>query len=176
MIEQALAKTTNQVKEEKTFVDKVLGREDSDRLRRLMRKDVLTREDLLEVLYLLSGTEIKLVNFDAFERYLVTKFFVWVREFAKVQEIFFDTQERYEKEGLLDAETKKLLDSTQAQLSHNIKFMVDLYLNITRSSLSINASAFKELLSNKFEFAYPLQNNPELGQKKTGLMASLRGN
>ena len=42
--------------------------------------------ELLELLYMCIGTEAKLVNLSDWDRYVVLKFFVWIREFIKVVE------------------------------------------------------------------------------------------
>ena len=40
-------------------------------------------------------------------------------------------------------------------MEHNIKFLVDLYLNIGRTSLSVGATGLMEILKNKYEIVYP---------------------
>ena len=56
------------------------------------------------------------------------------------------------------------------QMQYNIKFLVDLYLNIGNTSLSVGAVAFKEILANKFEINYGQQNNmaTPMGGTQTG--------
>jgi hypothetical protein len=80
----------------------------------------------------------------------------------------------------LDSMTKKLFANNKLMLSHDVKFLADLYLNIGRTTLSLGGSALLEFARNKFEFSYPGQQmatpqqntNPQLmgmQQQKRGL-------
>jgi len=148
---------------EKTFIDKVLARDDVNRIRELVKKPSLVRSDLLELLYLLAGTESKLVNFSEWDRYVTLKFYVWIREFIKIAELLFDyhddLQEK-QKKGIivLNERSIRLLKNCQRLIEHNAKFLIDLYLNINRTTLSIGATGMLELLKNKYEVIYPYGN------------------
>jgi len=149
-----------QTDSEKTFIDKVLARQDSEAIRMLMKKPKLTRTDLLEILYLLSSVEAKLLNYGEWDRYVILKFFVWIREFVKVAEQLFDYEDdlmKKDKEGKkpLTPRARQLIDNNQRLMEHNIKFLVDLYLNIGRTSLSVGATGLMEILKNKYEIVYP---------------------
>lgn len=182
---------------EKTFIDKVLAKQDVDKIRELIKKPKLTRSDLLELLYMLSSTESKLVNYGAWDRYVILKFFVWIREFVKVAEMLYDYQDDLKKKEnsckncnntkvkctckndlkftpqiVLTEMTKKLLFNNERYIEHNAKFLIDLYLNISRTTLSLGATGFLETLKNKFELAYT-GTNPALG---TPLTAQAQGN
>ena len=166
---------------ERTFIDKVLAKDDVNAIRELVKKPKLTRGELLEVLYLISGTEAKLLNYNEWDRYIVLKFFVWIREFIKISEILFDYEdELYNKENIcrdckllikttqekkcvckdpnptliLNDRTKRLLLNNDMLLQHNAKFLIDLYLNIGRTSMSITSAGFTELIRNKYEVQY----------------------
>jgi hypothetical protein len=174
--EQQLEKSLFKSNPEKSFVDKILAREDVNVLRSLIRKPRLTRQDLLEALYLLGGNEGKLVNYNEWDRYVILKFFVWIREFVKVTEMLFDywenlkarmlpglsteewmTESKVEKLNLTDDQkmTWHMLDNIQKMMEHNVKFVIDLYMNIARTSLSKDGTAFKEILNNRYEMVYP---------------------
>lgn len=145
---------------EKTFIDKLMSKEDSDRIKTLIQKKDLTREELLEILYLISGTEAKLVNYTQWERYVILKFFIWIREYIKIVEYLFDYKDdllEKEKAGeiVLTERTNKLIKNINRMMEHNSKFLIDLYFNIARTTLSINATGFIEILKNKFEINYP---------------------
>lgn len=145
---------------EKTFIDKLLARQDVDAIRELIKKDGLKRQDLLDMLYLLSSPESKLLNYGEWERYIILKFFVWVREFAKVAELFFDYDDDLKKKEQagkikLSPRGKQFMDNNRRIIEHNIKFLIDLYLNIGRTSLSLGATGFTEILKNKYEISYP---------------------
>jgi hypothetical protein len=159
MIEDAIARSVLGTNSEKTFIDKILARKDIDEVRDLIKKPRLTRAELLEVLYLLSASESKLYNFSAWERYIIMKFFVWIREFIKVAELLYDYQDdlrKREKDGLgqLSPRARKYLDNNERLIEHNAKFLIDLYFMIGRTSLSLGATGFTELLKNKFEINY----------------------
>lgn len=183
---------------ERTFIDKLLAKEEVKDIRELIKKPRLTRSELLEILYLISGTESKLVNYGTYDRYVILKFFVWIREFIKIAELLFDyTDELYRKENtctlclkyintnkeaekcvcevskpyvVLTERSKRLLDNNQRLIEHNAKFLIDLYLNIARTSLSIGATGMLELLKNRYEVQYmPTPPSPPV-QQQTGFL------
>jgi hypothetical protein len=160
MFEENLNKALFTQQAEKTFIDKLLAKDDVNRISQIIKKPKLTREELLELLYLLSGTEAKLVNYSDWDRYVVLKFFVWIREFIKIAELLYDYQDnlkKKEKTGVLrlTARTKTLLDNNERLIEHNAKFLIDLYFNIARTTLSLGGAAFFDALKNKYEIAYP---------------------
>lgn len=171
--EQRLQQSMFSQTAEKTFIDKLLSRKDVEDIRTIVRKPSLSREDMLEVLYLIAGVESKLHNYGEWDRYLILKFFVWIREFCKVTEILFDYKEKLEKKEkdgsvVLSDRTKMTLDNVMKLMEHNIKFLLDLYLNISRSSLSIGATGFLEILKNKYEISYPSAGGLHPHEQKTG--------
>lgn len=185
---------------ERTFIDKLLAKEEVKDIRELIKKPRLTRSELLEILYLISGTESKLVNYGAYDRYIILKFFVWIREFIKIAELLFDyTDELYKKENtcstcektidplektetkkckcdtaipyvVLSERSKRLLDNNQRLIEHNAKFLIDLYLNIARTSLSVGATGILELLKNRYEVQYVQAPVSPQTQQNTGLV------
>ena len=172
---------------EKTFIDKILARNDVEKIRSLVAKPRLKREELLELLYMLGGVESKLYNYGEWDRYIILKFFIWIREFVKIAELLYDYQDELrkrentclkckkliktknkenkctcdvpEQQQVLTDRTKKLLENNERLIEHNIKFLVDLFLNIGRTTLSIGATGFMELLKNRFEVDYRTQQN-----------------
>ena len=157
--EEAIQRSMTGSNPEKTFIDKILAREDVNAIRELVRKPRLTRSDLLDILYLLSSVESKLLNYNEWDRYIILKFFVWVREVVQFAEMMYDYTEDLKKEEILskevaDATNEQLLSNIQRLLEHCIKFLVDLYLNIGRTTLSVGATGLLEILKNKYEMAY----------------------
>lgn len=143
-----------------TFMDKLLAKNIDENLRALIKKDKLERADLREILYLLGSQESKLLNYSEWDRYIQLKFFVWVREFVKSYEVLYDYEEdikKYEKAGklILSERSKKLLENNERTMSHIAKFLIDLYLNVARTTLSLGATGMLEFLKNKFEIVYP---------------------
>ena len=164
MFEQNLEKGLFNQNPEKTYIDKLLARKEVERTKELIKKPKLSREDVLELLHMCSSTESKLLNLSEYDRYVILKFFIWIREFVKVAEQMFDMEEdlkQQEKDGkiTLSDRSKQILINNSRLIGHNTKFLVELYFNIQRTTLSIGATGFLELLKNKFEMAYPT-NNP----------------
>jgi len=185
--EDAVQRNIFSQQSEKSFIDKILAKSDVDAIREIIKKPRLKREDLLEILYLLSGAESKLWNFSEWDRYVILKFFVWIREFIKAREILYDYRDTIslksrrcnkckgytevkegEKLNICNCNTPevtyniseqfdKILSNNELLMEHNAKFLIDLYLNICRTSLSLGATGIMEILKNKYEFIYPGQ-------------------
>lgn len=200
MIEDAINRSMFSNQQEKTFIDKLLGKEDANYIRDLIKKTRWNREDMLTALYMLASLESKLLNLDEWSRYVILKFFVWVREFVKVAELLYDYEDDLElKEKLctcggyvslkgqnrrvlticncktpihvfkINTRTRRLLENAQRLMEHNVKFLIDLYLNIARTSLSLGATAFIEILKNKYEISYPQMQPLQQPESKGGL-------
>ena len=147
---------------EKTFIDKILGRQDVEAVRGIIRKDSLTRADYLEILYLLNSVESKLYNYTAWDRYILAKFVVWIRELVSVAEMLFDYEDDITKKGVeLSSTSDKLFKNIKRLVEHDIKFLIDLYFNISRTTMSIGAHGFDEILKNKQEMVYTHQETNE---------------
>ena len=178
--EHSLASSLFSKESEKTSIDKVLARKDIEDVRALIKQSRLKREQLLELLYLISGSEAKLLNYSAWDRYVILKFFVWIREFVKIAEIMYDYTDMLEQKELdgimvLSGRAKKTLDNNQRLIEHNAKFLIDLYLNIGRTSLSVGATGFFELLKNKYELVYPQASNNQSQPENSGLFGMFKG-
>jgi hypothetical protein len=163
--------------QERTFIDKIVARQDVEALRELTKKNNMTRAEILETLYLLTSVESKLLNYSEWDRYVQLKFFVWIREFIKCVELLFDYTDDLKLKAAdpnrhfkLTPRTQQLLDNCRRMLEHDVKFLVDLYLNIGRTTLSLGATGFDWLLKNKYEVVYPNQSIPNPGpESKPGL-------
>jgi len=230
-IERNIANGLFTKESEKTFVDKLFAKDDIDHIRSIIKKPRLTREDMLEILYMLASKEAKLVNFSEWERYVVLKYYVWVRDFTKNAEKFYEYQDFLEKKEtyffkfqnyktfknsskeewalklteleekemklfvfskeeikefdnlikehkevdfVLSAETKKMFDNIMKIKEHDVKFLIDLYLNIIRTSLSVGGTGFLETLKNKFEIDYRQREQPQMKEEK-GLFSLGKG-
>jgi hypothetical protein len=191
---------------EKTFIDKVLSKEDGERIRDLIKKPRLNRSEILEILYLLGSQESKLLNYGENDRYVILKFFVWIREFVKITELLFDFQDdlyvkdctcqicnlRFKDipEGYklkkcecimsLPCETitpraRKLLLNVERHIEHITKFLVDLYLTICRTTMSLGATAFMELTRNKYELQYRGDISQRPLEEKKGWLDKMAG-
>ena len=134
-----------------SFTDKLLGKDIARRIQYLIKKD-LNREDLLELLYLLTNIELKLANLSDYDRYLLGKFFAWIRDLVKLGEFLYDYIESIEDET--DEETIDILKSIKNMVLHDIKFAVDIYLYLLRSTSGISAFAFDALSKMRYEYEY----------------------
>lgn len=153
---------------EKTFIDKVLDRQDFERLKELTQKDNLKRSELLEILYLLVAVAPKLVNYSEWDRYLIGKFISWLRDFVTKTEILIDYMELIEKGDFsqedrqgnetgitTESKTYQMLQKIRKYDEHNIKFLVDIALFLSNSTLGVGATAFDTLTKSRFEYFYP---------------------
>jgi len=167
--EENLGKSMFSQNTERSFIDKMLARRDIDDVRELIKKKVLTREDLLEILYMLSSSEAKLLNYSEWDRYIILKYFVWLRDFIKVAEILYEYDENLKKQKengvIITEETLRILKNNQQFISHNAKFLIDLYFNIARTTLSLGATGIMELLKQRYEVAYPTMNDVQTPQQ-----------
>lgn len=171
--EDAVASQIYQQNQDKSYVDKILAKSEIERTKELQRKENLTRSELLELMYSCLESEAKLVNYSEYDRYIILKYFVWVREFIKIAETVYDIKEdldNKEKLGIykLKDRTKEIIIKCMRLIEHIAKFLIDIYLNIARTTLSLGATAFTEINRNKFDFSYPQTPgiNPAMNEKK----------
>lgn len=151
--DEAIRNSFSKFNNEKTLIDKLLARDDIDKLREIISKPKLDKEDLKQMLYLLNSAEAKLVNYSLMERYVMLKFHVWIRRAVKLFQEFIDGKERLEKHKKVTESAASILEDIERTYIESIQFLGDEYANIMRTSMSINALAFKEILTNKFEFS-----------------------
>jgi hypothetical protein len=142
---------------EKTFIDKLLSRKEVDALQNLIEKPDLTRQDLLKLLYMLTGAELKLSNLGDYDRYLLGKYFTWVRDLVKVAEFLYDyisqiDSYKFSPEGT--QEIKDTLEAVKKMMLHDVKFSADIFLFLTRSSMGLSALAFDTLSKGRYEYEY----------------------
>ena len=178
--EQAIAQNFISQNKEKSFTDKILARNEIEAMRNLVKKDKLTRSELSELLYLCTSAEAKLYNFSDWERYIILKYFAWLREFAQIAEGVFQNKEMMEKKekndkGHLSERGKQLMENAEKMAEQITKFNVDVYLNVCRTSLSQGGATIFEILNNKFEISYPQLNQQPMAEKKQGIVQKIFG-
>lgn len=166
--EKSLQQSMFRGKNEKTFIDKILSNKQSEELKTLMEKEDLTRSELLKLLYMLTETEIKLLNFNEYDRYLLGKYLVWIREVVHIAEFFHEFKVNFEemvKAGKYKTHgenIKDMLDSINSMILHGVKFQANIYLYLMRSTLSIGAKAFSDIGTNKYEYEYNQKGGEQL--------------
>lgn len=149
--------------QEKTFIDKILGRQDSVRLQQLMQSQELTREDISELLFLMSGINSKLINYNDWDRYLLGKFYAWIDDFGTLCQEIID----YESDcldittglirGDMGNQLKFVLSRVKNHNLHNCKFLIGVFLFLSNSTLSLSGAGFDTLTKSRFEYAYPYE-------------------
>lgn len=159
-VEEQIQRSIFSKDSEKTYIDKLLSKSEVETIRKLQKKNNLNRSELLELMYSCLSIEAKLINLGEWDRYIVLKYFVWIRELIKVAELMYDNADhlrKKERKGTikLSDRAKVILNKNQLLMEHNAKFLIDLYLNIVRTTLSLGGTGFLELLKNKFEMSYP---------------------
>lgn len=183
-LEQELQRSIFRSNPEKTSIDKVMGRSDIERIQELMKKERLNRSDILVLTAYMSGMEAKLFNLSKEERSVLLKFFVWISEYVKVGESNYDLDKNVkgelftllgpskvmksthkEKGGEhkeldeVDKSILAILDKNEAKIEHIFKFLANLYLNISRTSLSQSGAAFTKVLEHKYDIQYKVESH-----------------
>jgi hypothetical protein len=155
--ESWLSQTAFRQPQEKSFIDKLLGRKEVYALEQLMKKEELTRSELLDMLYMLTSVELKLANLGEYDRYLLGKYFTWVRDFVALAEFLYDYQSEINN-CKFSPEAKKDIEDTlkaiQKTIIHDVKFSVDIYLFLIRSTMGLTAMAFDTLSKGRYEYEY----------------------
>jgi len=152
---------------EKTFIDKVLSRQDVEEINDIKAKDDPTKEDLNRLVALVSGGEIKLLNFDRNDQYINGKYYIWVEEIHRIVNDVYD----YHKTTYanLDEYEKKQLDDIKYLMIQNLKFACGIFHFMTRSTLSHKAAAFDTLTTQRYEQEYTYgvpPGTPDMNKKK----------
>lgn len=168
---------------DKSFTDKLLGRQDANKLTELIRKDELEREDLSEILNLISSINSKLVNYNEWDRYSLGKYYTWIRSFIKEAqeviklkkevEVFIvatkkeidetkDSEKLIKLNAMMDTHmlTSDLITKTRDFICDDSKFIIDVFLFMSNSTLSLGAAAFDTLSTSRYEYSYPIVNPP----------------
>lgn len=169
--EKNLEKMTFAGMSEKTFSDKLVAKADIDALEKLCKKEEWNESDLNDVLYLLGGTESKLLNFDENERIILAKYFVWIDETLQAHMKGLNYQKYVEelekKEPTPNPERKKILKYCTQKLNHYSRFLVYVWLFLSRSTLSVRGAAFNTLSKQIVEMQYKPASSPIVQEKKT---------
>lgn len=157
---------------EKSFIDKLIARQDVEQMRNLHKKLKLKREELMEMLQLMVGNETKLLNFDEWERYILGLYFIRIRETFTTDEQIWDLFENILVDCGTDEEADSIWRRNVDQANSTSKFYIDNFQWLCRSGMSISGVGFDKILSNRFELAYP---NQTAQQEKPGLLSSIFG-
>ena len=156
----------------RSSIDKALATEDVAELKRLISKDNMTKEDFSNLIYHLTSTELKLIKLDGHTQYILLKFFVWVREYVRVAQKFYDVETKlkgnlnnlFSKEDISGTPQEEvspigldLFDQAKRGVILDAKFMIDVFLGMARSTLSMDAVGFQKTLTESHEIEYGLK-------------------
>lgn len=172
---------------EKSYIDKILAKSEVEEIKEIMQNEKPKRGDIIKLLYLLGGTEIKLVNLEDWDRYVLGKYFAWISDFTNTYQQYNDVAEHIEvieqkstekineKNKSIDdklryyvvtKEMKKMLQNIDKLNMHNTKFIIAIYFYLSRSTLSLGNTGFDTLSSTRFEYAYPTDTLRGVEEKK----------
>jgi len=96
--ENQLGKATFGEESERSKMDKVLSKEEVDRLREIVTKDLLEVDEVDEIINILVSTELKLTNFNENDRYILGKYLLWVSEYGKRYSRAIRTRDYYRRQ------------------------------------------------------------------------------
>lgn len=155
--------------ENRTFIDKLLAKDDVFRMRELHKQNQLGQNDIMEMLQLMAGNESKLLNFDENERYIFGRYFIRIREGFSIDEKLWNLYDEL-KTFCDDPEVLGVWEENLKLVNNTGKFFVDNFQWLSRSGMSISGIGFEKILKHKFEVAY--SNLPEKPSEKRGLLGS----
>lgn len=157
-IEQRLGQAMYMNSPERALSDKALATKEIEAIKEIVKRDTLGLADLRELSYLLSAAETKLVELDHRERWLLGKYLTWINQITQIQETNIKNMKVHKSTKISDFEISSNISLTDTMifeiLDEEIKKMVNIYLYLTRSSLSLDGVGFSSLLSQKFEYEY----------------------
>lgn len=165
-LEQIVAQQMSTPVVEKSLLDKLFAKEDIQRITAIHKKANPSREEMQELLQLLTGIESKLLNFDEDYPHILGRYFVRIREtFAH-----YETMEEFYsqiKPLLTEERTKELFEAMIYKLKSTCLIYSSNFQWIERATMSIEGAGFFNALTNRFEFSYPnLQQQPPVSEKK----------
>jgi hypothetical protein len=173
-LEQKIAGSVITENYERSTMDKVTAKDEVASLRALMKKKRWEKDDLFEASYLLTANEAKLWYLDEWERYIVGKFFVWLREFLSIEQTIISYQDSLdENKTEISPEAKQSLEQSRMLMENINKTGIDCYLYVARTSLSVNGRAFETLTSNTYEIVYPQDQSVVQQNEKKGMFGGV---
>lgn len=163
--DQLIASRLANLSQERTKDDKILGLDNIDQVSKLIKKEKLTKEDILSILHLLNTSEIKLVNMSTqYERYLIGKYKIWMTELVRLLLNLYEYDDYCIKRGIALNERCSIYgEQNKQKLTHAARSMIDLYCYVIRSSLSVEGMLVKKLIEQKISVESNTKN--ELTQK-----------
>jgi hypothetical protein len=166
--ENALRRATFNPDNEKTRYDKLFSQSEILRLRDLISKEILCKNDISEIQNLLVSTEIKLTNFDTNDRYVLGKYLIWVNEYAKRYLKALRAQELYDNGEYKNLEVTELRKEINKEYSETFRVVVHTYCFLSRSPLSLGGAFIERLTTDRHEMEYKGLSNTPFNQAVPG--------
>lgn len=140
---------------EKSWTDKLLGAKEIEEIKEIIKKPLIFREDTHNLMLLTNAIESKLVNLDEHERRELGNFLIFLGNRIRMMDVLFDIQEKIENGTyqIVDASRRKFLE-TYYKMSHNIKYLFTVFTFPSRTSLSLDAFAFKNFVKTQYDISY----------------------
>jgi len=145
----------------RSSLERALASEESRELQSIISKHKLDSRDFERLAYCLNSVEMKLLNLNDRRQYILLKYFVWVREYIRVAKKFYDLEEKLDKENTMRKEIRDIFNQVHMDMLANTKFIIDMFVGMGRSTLSLGATGFLETLKIKHELVY---NTPVAGK------------
>lgn len=162
-LERAISSAPAYSPQDKTYSDKVLGKDELTKLEIIMKKEILDAEDLRELPFLLGAVNSKLVNLSDETRYYLGKYITWINEAFSISQLMLLNKGILEKKEITEA-TRLALIQTHQLKDKSDKEMVNAFQYWSNSSVSLGAMGFDSLTKNKIEqqyFAHGLPGAPD---------------
>lgn len=155
---------------EKSWTDKLLGAKEIEEIKEIIKKPLIFREDTHNLMLLMNAIESKLVNLNEYERRELGTFVIFLGNRIRMMDVLFDIQDKIENGTyqLLEASHRKFLE-TYYKMSHNIKYLFTVFTFPSRTSLSLDAFAIKNLMKTSYDISYSgLAQEGYAGQQNSG--------
>lgn len=152
-IEKQIKGQLGNIRQDNSYIDKVLGKEEIRFLREIQSKPIFDREDIDQLQLLMNNGELKLLNLSDQRRYIHNKYYCWVEESLKMYKMYLDYKST-EEFSALDTQTQKLYSDHLMITTNVVKQFVFLYFHLARSTLSIEGWGIGKLLTQVIDYIY----------------------
>lgn len=163
---------------EKSWTDKLLGAKEIDEIKEIIKRPLIFREDTHNLMLLTNAIESKLVNLDERERQELGNFVIFLGNRIRMMDVLFDIQDKLADGtyNVVESSRRKFLE-TYYKMSHNIKYLFTVFTFPSRTSLSLDAFAFKNFVKTQYDISYSglAQDGYAGQQQKSGGLGALLG-
>lgn len=141
---------------DRTFIDKLTAFENLKRMEEIHKEGIHNKSQLQEMLHLLTAIEPKFLNFSDWDRIAASLFFTRVRSYVKIGINAYAVKEVFAKSKVTER-AKQIFGQVFDIIHENMMYIIDVFLYVTRTSLSVSGYAFGKLADNQFDLPYEQQ-------------------